>query len=289
MDERRRVGQPEVSTTDTSTTGPRGPVRPTGPSILEARARGGLSDRQLLPEWHEPLARGEHLEDSAPLSLIGGLLGIEQTGVPAGWLRAGDLIAVGSLIAGCTLTAMTLGPAGLLLTVAMEAMAAAGGALVAQELDRPVRRHASASASDELPDEATTLAILDEELQRSRKARVPLGVLLMAPDGPADLAALEHIAERAANSLREEDTLGRQGSECLLAVLPGFGASLASLVAQRIRLATPPEVTVSIGVAATDLAPKADLPELVKMAAQALYRASKRGGNGVVVARLPRR
>lgn len=282
MDERRRVGQPDVSTTE-GTTGPRGPARPTGPSILEARARG--SDRDLLPSWHEPLARPEGPEESGPMSLIGGLLGLEsQGGLPATWLRAGDLIAVGSLVAGCTLTAMTLGPAGLLLTVAMEALAAAGGSLVARELERPGR-----APSEELMDEATTLAILEEELARARKTRKPLGVLLMSPDGEADLEALHHIAARAAGSLREGDALGRQGSENLLAVLPGFGASLASLVAQRIRLATPPEVTISVGVAATDLAPDADLRELVKMAAQALYRASRRGGNVVVVARMPRR
>ena len=285
MDERRRVGRPDA-TTDSSTLGPRVPARPTGPSLLEARALGyrGEAAAAAGPTWHDPLALEEPPEVSqpAPLSLIGGLLGLESKGaLPSSWLRAGDLIAVGSLIAGCTLTALTLGPAGLVLTVAMEAMAAAGGVYVANEMDRP------APGPEGLQEEGATLALVEEELRKARKARTPLSLLLIAPDGegPVDLEVLRHIAVRARSFLRPKDTLGRQGRECLLVVLPGYGASLGSIAAQQIRLATPPEVTVSIGLASTELAPEADLPRLIKMAAQALYRCARRGGNGVAVAR----
>lgn len=307
----------------------RGPTPVRGPSRAAARAETGRGsestvvpphDLDRMAEWHDP-ETARFLQNAADLrsaragrgpSLLSTVFGTGPLpGVPQSWLLAGDLLAVGSLIAGCTLTAMALGPVGVLATVAMEAMAYAGGVVITQAghetLEKAQRTALLLSSQDPrtgLPDQATTLELLSEEFQTSRKSRSPLAVLLIEVDQFADEGALppdttveevlRHVASLVRTALREEDGLGLHGRVRLMAVVPGFPAAPAALVAERIRLAVASvpihldgldfPLTVSLGVATTDLAPLAELPGLLKRAAQALYRARTRGRNRVVVA-----
>lgn len=257
-----------------------------------------------VPEWHdaETIALLEVSGASrrgAPASLLETIFGFEaRPGLPLSLLLAGDLLAVGSLLAGCTVTAVTMGPAGLLITVAMEAMAAAvGGALIAQEGPEP-------GQGDGLPDKSETLALLSAHFQAATRSEIPLALLLLQadraslPEPPPDPRGqglmLQALAARASSALRAGDQLGREGEERLLVILPGLDTLGATLVAERIRLAVasspvPLEegsqpITVSLGVAATDQALSPSLRDLIKRAAVALYRAGVLGRNRVVVA-----
>lgn len=301
-----------------------------GPSKAAARAAGAAPsgttirshDLDRLAEWHDPatalfLEQASYLRQAArasrPLSLLGSVLGGgDLPGVPRSWLLAGDLLAVGSLIAGCTLTAMTLGPAGILATMAMEAMAYAGGLAFTQgggQTEKAQRAALLQSAQDPSRgplSQAASLEILEEEFQASRKSKHPLALMLVEvdqfdpqsgglPSGLTQAEVLSLVAARIRTALREEDGLGLHGPSRLVVVAPGFEATSACLAAERVRLAVASEplrfqsgtqlaITLSVGVATTELAPLAEVPGLLKRAAQALYRACSRGRNRVVVA-----
>lgn len=236
-------------------------------------------------------------------SIIGKAFGLGPlTGVPVSWLLAGDLLAVGSLVAGCTVTALVLGPVGLLATVGMEAVAYAGGLLISQssvpEVEKAHRKQLLETQDPDtgLPDRPAMLRILHDEFQNARTNASPLSLMLIHADPWGDAPVedvLRAVAARAASALREGDSLGLHGVDQLVAVIPGLGSGPSTMVAERIRLGVasspltvngvPLDVTVSIGLASTELAQLAELPALVRRAGQALYRAGIRGGNRVVV------
>lgn len=303
-----------------------------GPSKAAARASGGPTGGPTIPhhdldrmaEWHDPatavfLEAAGHLRQAAragrPLSLLGSVLGSSNVpGVPKSWILAGDLLAVGSLVAGCAVTAMALGPAGILATLAMEAMAYAGGLAMTQaggqmeKAQRAARQQSAQDPSQGLLSQAASLEILEEEFKNSRKARTPLAILLIEvdlfdpqvgglPPGITQEEVLRGVAGRVRSALRAEDGLGLHGPSRLMAVIPGFSAGPATLVAERIRLAVASEpmtflngdqvpITISIGICTSEMAPMAEVQGLLKRAAQALYRARTRGRNRVVVAGL---
>ncbi len=309
-----------------------GPAALRGPSKAAARASGGPTGSSTIPhhdldrlaEWHDPatavfLEAAGHLRQAArgarPLSLLGSVLGSSNVpGVPKSWLMAGDLLAVGSLVAGCAVTAMALGPAGILATLAMEAMAYAGGLAMTQaggQMEKAQRAALQQSAQDPsrgLLSQAASLEILEEEFKKARKARIPLAILLIEvdqfdpqqgglPPGIAQEEVLRGVAGRVRSALRAQDGLGLHGPSRLMAVVPGFSAGPATLVAERIRLAVASEplgfitgdvvpLTISLGVSTSEMAPLAEVQGLLKRAAQALYRARTRGRNRVVVAGL---
>jgi diguanylate cyclase (GGDEF)-like protein len=95
-------------------------------------------------------------------------------------------------------------------------------------------------------------------------------------------AALRAIATALGAQLREEDLLARLGGDEFAVLLPGLGADGALRIAERMVLAVRaiPDcpATVSIGVAATRAG---DLPEALRRADAAMYRAKRRGGDGV--------
>lgn len=236
-------------------------------------------------------------------SILGKAFGLGPlNGVPVSWLLAGDLLAVGSLVAGCTVTALVLGPVGLLATVGMEAVAYAGGLLISQstvpDVEKAHRKQLLETQDPEtgLPDRPAMLRILHDEFQSARSSGTPLSLMLIHADPWGDAPVedvLRAVASRANSALREGDSLGLHGADQLVAVIPGLGSGPATLVAERIRLSVasapvavngvPLEVTVSIGLASTELAQLAELPALVRRAGQALHRAGIRGGNRVVV------
>lgn len=93
---------------------------------------------------------------------------------------------------------------------------------------------------------------------------------------------LKRVAADAAGELRGADTIGRFGGEEFVIVLPEATASVAMIVAERVRAAIEaggnnPCVTISIGVAELAIGEACDT--LLKRADQALYVAKHEGRN----------
>jgi len=111
---------------------------------------------------------------------------------------------------------------------------------------------------------------------------------------PAGDAVLVNVASKLRNCIRPQEALGRYGGEEFLIVLPGASHSTALSVAERMRkeVAASPVVigdatlnlTISAGVASTDLFPSATTEELISRADIALYAAKDAGRNRVVQA-----
>lgn len=140
---------------------------------------------------------------------------------------------------------------------------------------------------------------LTEELERARRYRYPLSVILCdmdhfkeVNDTHGHLAGDAVLREGAAvlrSSLRAGDLLGRYGGEEFLAVLPQVELEAARAAAERLRVAleglpASPEVriTASFGVASMDeLGSGATSDLLVSLADRRLYEAKAAGRNCV--------
>lgn len=143
---------------------------------------------------------------------------------------------------------------------------------------------------------------LEQLLAHSRREHEPLSLLLFDADhfkavndtfghdtGDLVLAAL---AQRARETMRAQDVIGRFGGEEFLAILPGASADAALAAAERLRchvetapVATPAgavNVTVSVGVTTTVSGAETERGDLVTAADRALYTAKRTGRNRVV-------
>lgn len=141
---------------------------------------------------------------------------------------------------------------------------------------------------------------LTEEMERSRRYKTPLSVILCdldyfkeVNDEHGHLAGDLVLREGAAvlrRCLRSTDVLGRYGGEEFLAVLPQIDLAAASLAAERLRQGleahrvTLPSggtvrVTGSFGVATRDEIPAATVDLLVSQADRRLYEAKGAGRN----------
>jgi diguanylate cyclase (GGDEF)-like protein len=113
---------------------------------------------------------------------------------------------------------------------------------------------------------------------------------------PAGDTVLVNVASKLRNCIRPQEALGRYGGEEFLIVLPGASHSTAMSVAERMRKevqATPVVVngvtlnlTISAGVACTDIFSSATTEELINHADMALYAAKDAGRNRVMQATL---
>lgn len=146
------------------------------------------------------------------------------------------------------------------------------------------------------------MRILTIEAIRCDKAGVPLSLIVADLDyfkkindthgHPAGDTVLVKVASRLRSCIRPQEALGRYGGEEFLIVLPGSSHSTAMAVAERMRMAicSQPEViggttlnlTISAGVASTDVFPSATTEELISRADVALYVAKDAGRNRVV-------
>ncbi|HEX6862816.1 MAG TPA: diguanylate cyclase [Thermoanaerobaculia bacterium] len=144
---------------------------------------------------------------------------------------------------------------------------------------------------------------LTEEMERARRYRYPLSVILCDMDHFKEVndtyghlagdAVLREGAEVLRSSLRSGDLLGRYGGEEFLAVLPQVELEAARAAAERLRigleglpvpLPTAPQVriTASFGVASMDeLGAGATSDLLVSLADRRLYEAKAAGRNCV--------
>lgn len=151
--------------------------------------------------------------------------------------------------------------------------------------------------------------LADLELEHARRMGRSLSVLALDIDHfkrindsrghAAGDEALQGFVGACRAALREYDILGRVGGEEFAVTLPNTGPDGAAIIAERVRrqvesLALRPgggevlSMTVSIGVASCPFTgpaeEEADIPELLKRADAALYRAKEAGRNRVVMA-----
>jgi two-component system cell cycle response regulator len=143
---------------------------------------------------------------------------------------------------------------------------------------------------------------LADEFERSRRYKRPLACLLIDIDhfkGVNDVhghqvgdSVLALVGRTISRSIRATDMAGRYGGEEFMVLAPETAAGPSRAVAERIRIMVAqrsaetegvPPVTVSIGVATTELEPS-DRAALVKRADEALYQAKREGRNRVIVA-----
>ncbi|MGZ5819077.1 MAG: sensor domain-containing diguanylate cyclase [Burkholderiaceae bacterium] len=111
---------------------------------------------------------------------------------------------------------------------------------------------------------------------------------------PAGDSVLVSVATKLRNCIRPQEALGRYGGEEFLIVLPGASHTTAMSVAERMRREVAAEpvavggatlsLTISAGIASTDIFSSATTEELISRADIALYAAKDAGRNRVVQA-----
>lgn len=170
------------------------------------------------------------------------------------------------------------------------------------------------SAREELREQATKdflthiwnrssiLDILDRELERGRRDKQPLGVIIADLDHFKAIndsyghfggdAVLREFVRRMSASMRPYDAIGRYGGEEFLVVLPGCDDAATRKQAERMRAALAGEsmsfneesrvITCSFGATASVPGVEVTGEALIRLADDALYRAKRQGRNRVV-------
>jgi len=146
---------------------------------------------------------------------------------------------------------------------------------------------------------AEILNFLRRELERSRRDRTPVGIVLADVDHFKNVndrlghdsgdSVLKAVAGYLTSSLRAYDGVGRYGGEEFLIIIPGCDLETTVRRANQIRelVASKPialhtgtaTVTLSMGVAVADAS--LDVEDLVRRADVALYQAKHKGRNRV--------
>jgi diguanylate cyclase (GGDEF)-like protein len=139
---------------------------------------------------------------------------------------------------------------------------------------------------------------LDEEIDRSKRHRFPMSVMMLDVDEfksyndtfghTAGDTALKIVADVLKEAVRGEDVAARYGGEEFSILLPQTTATEAAAIAERIRRQIEKtefpkrRVTVSIGIASSAI--NAGSPEeLINAADSALYEAKNQGRNNVQI------
>jgi len=167
---------------------------------------------------------------------------------------------------------------------------------------RESMRHAATHDSlTGLMNRGEILAMLQRELERGRRERKPVGVILGDIDHFKDVndtlghlfgdEALREIGQRLRAQLRVYDGVGRYGGEEFLMVLPNCDLPDAMLRANELREAvghTPVVcsgeerlITMSMGVAISSTDGKSELEALLNQADAGLYAAKNNGRNRI--------
>jgi two-component system cell cycle response regulator len=149
---------------------------------------------------------------------------------------------------------------------------------------------------------SSILDILDRELERGRRDKQPLGVILadldhfkLVNDNYGHFggdAVLREFVRRMSGAMRPYDAVGRYGGEEFLVVLPGCDDAATRKQAERMRAALADEsmafneesrtVTCSFGARASVPGVDVTAESLIRLADDALYRAKRQGRNRVV-------
>jgi len=169
------------------------------------------------------------------------------------------------------------------------------------ELQQSLKFAATHDFLTRLLNRAEIMAGLRRELSRGERQNKPVALVLADIDhfkqindslghAAGDLV-LKEVASRLQSDLRAYDLAGRYGGEEFLLVLPGCTSAVAGRRADEIRgliakdavittFAQVP-VTLSMGVAGTDVLGNGRLEDLLQRADEALYRAKLSGRNRV--------
>lgn len=145
---------------------------------------------------------------------------------------------------------------------------------------------------------------LRRDLARSKRTKSPVSIALIDVDRfkainddlghPFGDEALKEVARRLSSSLRPYDCVGRYGGEEFLIVLPGCDLVAALTRSEQIRqtISARPvtaarkerAITVSMGVAVSNVSGEPDVERLLSEADTALYKAKKNGRNRIEAA-----
>jgi two-component system cell cycle response regulator len=152
-----------------------------------------------------------------------------------------------------------------------------------------------------LMNRGTVLDALNRELERARRDRKPVSIILADIDHFKDVndslghlfgdEALKDISHRLRAELRFYDSIGRYGGEEFLLILPGCnvrttlvrGNQLCKCVANRPVVSSGVErvITLSMGIAVCEDAKDHDVEALLAQADLGLYAAKQKGRNRV--------
>ena len=167
---------------------------------------------------------------------------------------------------------------------------------------RESMRHAATHDSlTGLMNRAEVLEVVERELERARRERKPVGVILADIDHFKDVndslghlfgdEALKEVSRRLRSKMRVYDGIGRYGGEEFLIVLPGCdlaitierGNQLREFVASKAVVSSGVErqVTLSMGVAVSPGGERANIEALLVQADAGLYAAKEKGRNRV--------
>jgi diguanylate cyclase (GGDEF)-like protein len=167
---------------------------------------------------------------------------------------------------------------------------------------REAMRHAATHDSlTELLNRGEILAMLQRELERARRDRKPVSIILADIDHFKQVndtlghlfgdQALQETARRLRSGLRVYDGIGRYGGEEFLLVLPGCDLEDAMTRGNEVRrvvagtpvaaLDAEKEITVSMGVAVSECLGKDEMEALLSRADAGLYVAKGNGRNRV--------
>lgn len=167
---------------------------------------------------------------------------------------------------------------------------------------RESMRHAATHDSlTGLMNRGEVLEVLERELERARRERKPVGLMLADIDRFKDVndslghlygdEALKEIARRLRSKMRVYDAIGRYGGEEFLLLLPGCdltttierGNQLREFVASLpfVSFGVERTITVSMGAAVWSGSGRCDVPALLSQADAGLYAAKHKGRNRV--------
>ena len=162
-----------------------------------------------------------------------------------------------------------------------------------------LRREASRDGLTGIWNRKAILEVLDRELLRAERSRVPLGVIMADVDHfkavndsrghAAGDFVLRVIATEIAAVVRPYDSVGRYGGEEFLIVAPGCGLAETWELAERVRncvsncsvIVSSNSVTVSLSLGIASATASSDSETLLHQADAALYQAKSAGRNCV--------